>query len=97
MARRPYSEGRIHVQESMCSTCVFRPGNLMNLHRGRLADVVRRNVANDSALTCHATLYGDAEQEAICRGFFDRHKTTPLQLAERLDLITFVPTTGGTP
>lgn len=78
------------MQESMCSTCVFRPGNLMLLPAGRLAEIIRDNVANDSALPCHSTLYGQAEQEAVCRGFFDRHKTTPLQLAERLDLITFV-------
>ena len=82
-----YRGGRVHVMREQCATCVFRPGNLMQLAPGRLADLVRENVEADSALTCHSTLYGEAEHNAVCRGFFDRHATTPLQLAERLGLI----------
>jgi hypothetical protein len=26
---------------------------------------------------------------SVCRGFFDRHKTTPLQIAERLRFVTW--------
>ena len=93
MAARPYSGGRVHVCEEMCSTCVFRPGNLMMLEPGRLAGMVRDSVAADSAIICHSTLYGQTEQEAVCRGFFDRHKTTPLQMAERLGMIAWSPVT----
>lgn len=34
---------------------------------------------------------GQTQDNAVCRGFFDRHKTTPLQLAERLGLVVFDP------
>jgi hypothetical protein len=91
---KPYHHGRVHVRSEMCATCVFRPGNLMHLAPGRLAELVKQNVDADSALTCHSTLYGQADQEAVCRGFFDRHKTAPLQLAERLGVVAFV---GGQP
>lgn len=87
----PYHNGRVHVMADLCSTCVFRGGNLMHLPPGRLADLVRANVTADAALACHSTTYGQAPQEAICRGFADRYRTTPIQLAERLDLITLVP------
>lgn len=65
----------------MCSTCIFRPGNLMHLRSGRLRDLVDTNLANDSAIVCHKTLHGP---NAICRGFFDRHQndTLPLRLAQ---------------
>lgn len=84
-----YRDGRVHVRAERCSTCVFRPGNLMQLAPGRLADLIRENVDADSALICHQTLpeYDADVDQAVCRGFFDRHATAPLQIAERLDLI----------
>lgn len=85
----PFRNGRVHVCAEMCSTCVFRPGNRMNLNRGRVRDMVDSAKADDSAIVCHKTL-GTGEN-AVCRGFFDRHKTQPLQVAERLGLITEVP------
>lgn len=71
--RGPFDGERVHVLAEMCATCVFRPGNLMRLAPGRLRGMVRDSVAAGSAITCHSTLYGQAEQEAVCRGFYDRH------------------------
>jgi hypothetical protein len=79
-----YRNGRIHVCESKCETCIFYPGNRFHLDPGRLKQMVDGAIANDSAIICHSTLDGD---NAVCRGFFDRHKTSPLQVAERLGLI----------
>lgn len=92
-----YRGGRVHVLAELCATCVFRPGNLMALAPGRLRELVQANVAADSALTCHSTLERDDVDNAICRGFYDRHETTPLQLATRLGLVEFdpVPPTEG--
>lgn len=88
MTRRPpYREGRVHVLSSRCATCVFRPGNLMRLNPGRLADLVQQNRSRDTALTCHATL---GQAEAVCRGYFDAYgdQITPLRLAVVMDVIT---------
>ena len=86
-----YRDGRIHVLSEKCSTCVFRPQNLMHLAPGRLKDLVESNVENGSALTCHQTLpYGEYDAEpAVCRGFYDAHKTYPLQLADRLGKVEY--------
>lgn len=67
----PLSREGLRVCTEMCSDCVFRPGNLMHLRAGRLAQMVRDSVAADSFIACHQTLGGD---EAVCRGFWDRHR-----------------------
>jgi len=88
MAKRKhqiYRDGRIHVCREMCSTCIFRPGNLMELRSGRVRGMVDEAKGNDGAIVCHKTL--DGEEHAVCRGFFERYPTTPLQLADRLGLI----------
>lgn len=89
---KPYADGRIHVLSAECATCVFRPGNLMRLPAGRLAGMIRSAIADDSAIICHSTLYGQAPQEGVCRGFFDRYgrDTLPLRLAVVCDVITFI-------
>jgi hypothetical protein len=56
----------------------------MNLTEGRLEGMVADAVKDNSAIICHSTLDGD---NAVCRGFFDAHKTQPLQIAERLGMI----------
>jgi len=93
-----YRDGRIHVCERLCETCVFRPGNLMHLESGRLAGMVSDAKANESAIICHSTLYQDGVDNAVCRGFYDRHLTQPLQIAQRLGLVEFdrvVPETAA--
>lgn len=91
----PYdpATGRVHVLADRCTTCVFRPGNLMHLNPGRLKDLIETNTASGSALTCHATLadWDAPAPPAVCRGFYDAHPTPPLLLAAALDMITFDP------
>lgn len=69
-------DGKLRVLSEQCTSCVFRPGNLMHLNPGRLQDLVRQNLAADAALVCHQTLtYGDHPEfgAALCRGFFDSY------------------------
>jgi len=67
--------GRPRLCAWKCSTCVFRPGNLMYLRPGRLADLIEQNTGGDAlGLICHKTLsYGDNPDPggALCRGFYD--------------------------
>ncbi len=76
------------VCAEQCSTCVFRPGNLMNLRPGRLQHMVRTSVRNGSFITCHSTLpySGTGAPPAICRGFFDSygHASNVLRIWSRL-------------
>lgn len=80
----PYRDGKVHVLAERCSTCVFRPGNLMTLSDGRLRDLIDQNLKADAALTCHKTIGHDP---AVCRGFFDAYETTPLRLAKAFRII----------
>jgi len=86
----PYRDGYVHVLSERCATCIFRPGNLMELRPGRLADLVQQNRARDAAVPCHSTL---DDEQALCRGYVDaytQHSAT-LQLAHRLNVIRYVP------
>jgi hypothetical protein len=69
--------GTVHVLSEKCSTCIFRPGNLMDLESGQVKRMVEGSVADGAAITCHQTLaqmrpvYG--AEPAMCRGFVDAH------------------------
>lgn len=67
--------GRLRVMEDKCSTCIFRPGNLMYLTPGRVAQMVEETRADPYGhITCHHTLpWADPRQEkgAVCRGWWD--------------------------
>lgn len=91
----------LRIQQRMCATCIFRPGNLMDLDPGRVEQMVADSVREDTAIICHDTLDATDDEgewiidviggpQAVCRGFYDRHKTQPLQVAERLELISWV-------
>ena len=82
-----YRDGYVHVRAELCSTCVFRPGNLMELRSGRVRQMVDEARASNSAIVCHQTLDDD---NAACRGFFDRFPTPPLQIAARIGLVRWV-------
>lgn len=81
---KPFHDGVVHVNKRLCSTCIFRPGNLMHLDEGRVEDMVAQATAAESCIPCHQTLDG---QQAVCRGFYNKHKTQPLQIAERLGFV----------
>lgn len=77
----------IRVLRERCSTCVFRPGNLMDLNPGRLADLTASTDDADTNVVCHKTLGGDG---AFCRGSVDRRPGRAMQIAERLGFIEWV-------
>lgn len=89
---------RLRIKAEQCETCIFRPGNPMNLRPGRVKEMVDA-CKPDGYIICHETLSDDApeldddgqrpmmDDEAICRGFLDAgHRPTLVQVAERLGL-----------
>jgi len=56
--RNAYRDGKVHVCEQLCSTCVFRPGNLTRLHPRGLAAMIAEAKAYESAIICHSTSTG---------------------------------------
>lgn len=93
-----YRDGVIHVCDRLCDTCIYRPDTHLADVRERME---RESIENQTAIVCHSTIYGaNGNMNAVCRGFYERHKTDPLQLAERLGCIKFVSVScdkcGGT-
>ncbi|WP_245563583.1 HAD domain-containing protein [Longispora albida] len=81
-----------------CSTCIFRPGNLMLLDDGRLKNLVAEALADESYIICHATLpYGEHPEvkPALCRGFYDQYSTNSLRIMGRLWGFVEVDPPGG--
>ena len=71
-----FHSGKVHVMKHMCQSCVFHPTTPIDLDEGRLEQVIAANLENGAGLPCHSTVYdfyGLGEQEAVCKGFFDRY------------------------
>jgi len=80
--------GVFRILATQCSTCIFRPGNLMHLDEGRLADMLASVRANDSHVVCHQSLgrpVGD-----VCKGSNDAHVGQAARMAERLGIVALV-------
>ena len=84
-----YRDGMVHVCARKCSTCIYRPGNLMRLEDGRKEGMESEAVANQSVIPCHKTIYGAEVGPAICRGYWDtqKHNVGMLSVAERLGYV----------
>ncbi|MDF9813051.1 hypothetical protein [Streptomyces sp. SPB162] len=72
----------VRVCGDRCTTCIFRPGNLMNLAPGRVASMVKKAVADEGHIVCHQTL--GAEAPAICAGFANHPRGRVASLSLRL-------------
>lgn len=81
-----YRGGAVHILAAKCSTCIYRPGNLMRLEPGRRESMEAEAVKGSGVIPCHKTLGG---REAVCRGYFDtqKHVVGLLSAAERLGLV----------
>lgn len=65
-----WRDNHLHVLSEQCSSCIFRPGNLMQLKSGRVRGMIDECKREQTAIACHQTL---GDEPAICRGFFDRY------------------------
>lgn len=98
MRRNVADDEGVRVQAELCATCIFRPGNLMQLDEGRVAGMVAEATADMAGnIPCHETTYGQARQQAVCRGFWLRHRTPLLQVAERMGVVEYVPSPSAPP
>jgi hypothetical protein len=85
-----FRDGKVFLCARECDTCVFRSGNVMSLQPGRLKGMIEEGKERGAGIVCYSTLPASGEEDqALCRGFFDRYKDDAylLQLAERLGII----------
>jgi hypothetical protein len=79
-----FRDGKVHVMKQQCRTCIFRADSPARKPGSVIAG---RAVKEDNAVVCHHTVL--EKDQAVCRGFFDRHKTTPLLLAMATGCVEF--------
>lgn len=80
----------VRIMAELCATCIFRPGNKMQLHPDRVQGMVADALSREGGtIVCHETL--DHREHAVCRGFFNRHKNDValLQIAERMGVVVW--------
>jgi hypothetical protein len=94
---------KMRILTEQCATCIFRPGNLMNLREGRVREMVNEVRTQDSYIPCHETMeYDDSDEDGyahgvtddspVCRGFYDRYPGVGqmIRISERLNMVEFV-------
>ncbi|WP_329318029.1 hypothetical protein [Streptomyces sp. NBC_01262] len=72
----------VRICARRCGTCIFRPGNLMRLEEGRVAEMIANAIAEEGHIVGHATL--GTEAPAICAGFAAHRNGSAASLALRL-------------
>ncbi|WP_371517626.1 hypothetical protein [Kitasatospora sp. NBC_01300] len=75
--------GEVRVLARLCDTCIYRPGNLMNLTPGRVRQLAAEALTANGHIVCHSTLPALAPpgtKGAICRGFANAHGNAILAL-----------------
>ena len=83
-----YDRGGLYVKAEQCSTCIFRPGNLMSLNAGRMRDLTEGCDRNDTNVICHQTL--DQPVGAFCKGSVDRRAGQVVRIAQRIGHLRLV-------
>jgi len=79
----PFDENGVRLLADKCSTCIFRPDNLMRLEPGRVGSMLADVKREDTYVTCHKTL-GTGGPGAICRGSNDAHEGQLMRMARAM-------------
>jgi hypothetical protein len=68
--------GTVRICADLCTTCIYRPGNLMSLAPGRVKEMTDGALADEGHIVCHKTL--GTPEPAICAGFEQHPQEPPL-------------------
>lgn len=90
MTTNTFVNGKVYVRRTRCKTCIFRPGNLMQLEEGRVEQMIVDADEAHSAIPCHSHLHQGAEIEPVCKGYYDRGSSMTLRLARMAGIIEMV-------
>lgn len=88
MTHKVYVNGRVHVRNKRCSTCIF--GNTSPVDVERREGMIKACSVNDGVIPCHHHLHDHSPIEPVCRGFFDLDQTISLRLAALYNVLMFV-------
>jgi len=91
-AAGPARDGGVWVRSEQCATCIFRPGNLMHLKPGVVAQMKLAADERGTCIACHESMNGP--DAAVCAGYFEHHNSALLQIAERLGVLRKTAASG---
>lgn len=85
-----YRDGKVHVCERLCETCIFKAGT--PIPPERVQQMVDDSREQGTGIICHSTLNTKPQRNAICRGYYERHgnESTAVRAAVAFDVIKFV-------
>lgn len=83
----PARDNGVWVMKDKCATCIFRPGNLMQLNPGTVADMKKSADEKGTCIICHEYMTGP--RSAVCAGYYEHHDSQLLQIAERMKVVKF--------
>lgn len=101
---QPFRDGKVHVMSEKCSTCVFRPGNLMRLRPGRLQEMTDHVQDTGVPFSCHQTLaYASIEHQehyegnALCAGAVEQYgpESNIIRMARLMEIVEGVDPHGA--
>lgn len=78
----------LEVCEKKCDQCLFSENRIVS--KARFAQIVKDCKREDRHFICHkGSITGN--DKLVCRGFYDTQTSQLIRIAERLDLVKFVP------
>ena len=89
-----YINGQVHVRQTMCKSCIYRPadkGRLMGIEDERRETMERQAVADESVIPCHVHLYEGESIEPVCRGYWNAQSDNVglLRLAKAMGIVEY--------
>lgn len=88
----PARDNGVWVMAEKCATCIFRPGNLMDLKPGVVAEMKRGADEKGTCIICHEGMIGpNSAVCAVCAGYYENCNSALLQIAERMNVIKRQP------
>jgi hypothetical protein len=86
-----FRDGKVHVIGKECDQCAFSPNRI--IPGSRVAGIVRDTKDESGAsFVCHKTTIKGGDEDAVCRGWYDRFADTDpiFAMARALGAIEFV-------
>lgn len=81
----PFRDDAVWIMTEKCATCIFRAGNPMHLNDGVVGTMKRQADERGTAIVCHEVM--NTRNAAVCRGYYDAHQSSLLQVAERMGIV----------
>lgn len=79
----------LKVMKERCDQCLFSENRVVR--KGRVAEILKECRKKEKYFVCHkASIKQGRGADTMCRGFYDTQDTQLIQIADRLNLVSFI-------